>query len=161
MSFAIAEPPAYFPAAAAHDLFPSITVTTPPPPYAERLTRKFRITSPPGEGILNACILDAAGRPLYTISSDPKLKKTSVRRVRVSVFDPATDPILVVADEELARFGWDRASPRVRFGSGDNKWKRKVKCKQWLPLADSAASNVQYVFSPYRVNACPDGFVRW
>jgi len=41
--------------------------------------------------------------------------------------------------EELARFGWDHASPRVRFGPTPDKKKkkRKVKCKEWLPLADS------------------------
>jgi hypothetical protein len=148
MSTAITEPPAYFPADA-HDLqhfYPPSII--PPPPYTERITRKLRITSPPGEGILNASILDAAGRALYTTSSDAKLKKTSVRRARLFL-DSDTDSNVAIADEELARFGWDRASPRVRFAGGDNKKrKRKVKCKEWLPLADSAAaSDAQYVFS--------------
>jgi hypothetical protein len=122
--------------------------------------RKLKITSPPGEGILNASILDAAGRTLYTTSSDSKLKKTSVRRLG-PYLDSDTDEDAVTVNvvtgkdgEELARFGWDRASPRVRFGPapGNKKQKRKqrkVKCKEWLPLADSvsgATSNLQYVF---------------
>jgi hypothetical protein len=67
--------------------------------------------------------------------------------------------------EELARLKWDRASPRVRFCPSDGKKKkRKVKCKEWLPLAGSsaalgAASDLQYVFffpfalTCYRVNS--------
>jgi hypothetical protein len=122
--------------------------------------RKLKITSPPGEGILNASILDTAGRTLYTTSSDAKLKKTSVRRLG-PYLDPDTDADADTVNvatgedgEELARFGWDRASPRVRFGPapGNKKLKqkqRKVKCKEWLPLADSvsgATSNLQYAF---------------
>jgi hypothetical protein len=141
MSFAIAEPPAYYLAAEAHDLRPSFAVTTPPPPYVERIARKFRILSPPGEGILNTSILDAVGRPLYITSSDPKLKKTSVRRLRPS------SGTFFVTDEELARFGWERSSPRVRFGPvGDKKRNPKVKCKEWLPKVDTGSSDVQYVF---------------
>jgi hypothetical protein len=121
--------------------------------------RKLKITAPPGEGVLNASILDAAGRTIYTTSSDAKLKKTSVRRLGPyldSDTDADADTVNVVtaeAGEELARFGWDRASPRIRFGPApDKKQKkkqRKVKCKEWLPLADSnsgATSNLQYVF---------------
>jgi len=141
LSFAIAEPPAYYLAADAHDLHPSFAVTTPPPPYVERIARKFRILSPPGEGILNSSILDAVGRPLYITSSDPKLKKTSVRRLRAS---SGTDSRFFVTDEELARFGWDRSSPRVRFGPvHDKKRNPKVKCKEWLPKVDTGSSNVQ------------------
>jgi hypothetical protein len=149
MFTAFTEPPAYYPPSNAQhllDLYHSTTV--PPPPYTERIARKLRITSPPGEGILNASILDAAGRVLYKTCSDAKLKKTSVRRARLFL-DSDTDADVAIADEELARFGWDRANPRVRFGGLDSKnRKRKVKCKEWLPLADSAAaaSNEQYVF---------------
>jgi len=118
--------------------------------------RKLTITAPPGEGILNASILDAAGRTLYTTSSDAKLKKTSVRRLGPyleSDTDADADTVNVVTaedGEQLARFGWDRASPRVRFGPAlDKRQKRKqrkVKCKEWLPLADSnsgVTSNLQ------------------
>jgi hypothetical protein len=166
----ITEPPAYSPSSSfssssssssSHEdllnLRPSSS--TPPPAYTERAVRKLKITAPPGEGILNASILDAAGRTLYTTSSDAKLKKTSVRRLGPyldSDTDAHADTVNVVtaeAGEELARFGWDRASPRVRFGPApdkkEKKKQRKVKCKEWLPLANSnsgATSNLQYVF---------------
>jgi hypothetical protein len=117
--------------------------------------RRLKITSPPGEGILNASILDAAGRTLYTTSSDAKLKKTSVRRLG-PYFDSDTSVNVATEEdgEELARFGWDRASPRVRFGPApankkQKRKQRKVKCKEWLPLADSvsgATSDLQYAF---------------
>src|SRR6267154_2577355 len=87
----ITEPPAYAPSSSfsspspssssQEDLFNLRPSSTPPPAYTERAVRKLKITAPPGEGILNASILDAAGRTLYTTSSDAKLKKTSVRRL--------------------------------------------------------------------------------
>jgi hypothetical protein len=153
MATVIAEPPAYAPSSSSQDLLdvrPSSS--TPPPAYIERAARRLRITSPPGAGILRASILDAAGRPLYTTSSDVKLKKTSVRRVApYPDSDAETDSTMIEEShaEELARFSWDRASPRVRFCAGNEKKKRKckVKCKEWLPLADSGtSSNFQYVF---------------
>lgn len=168
MTAMIAEPPAYAPSSSLsfpsssslqEDLFNTRpSSSTPPPAYTERAVRKLKITAPPGEGILNASILNAAGRTLYTTTSDVKLKKTSVRRLGPyldSDTDTDADAVNVVSagsGEVLARFGWDRASPRVRFGpEPDKKQKkkqRKVKCKEWLPLADSnsgAPSVLQYV----------------
>jgi hypothetical protein len=153
----VAEPPAYAPASSSQDLLdlrPSSS--TPPPAYTERAARKLRVTSPPGAGILHASILDAAGRALYTASSDAKLKKTSVRRV-CPYLDSDTEMDMAIDElheEELARLKWDRASPRVRFCAGDDKKrKRKVKCKEWLPLASSGAtgmSNLRYLtFFPF------------
>lgn len=168
MASVATEPPAYVPSSSSSsssssqedllNLRPSSS--TPPPAYTERAVRRLKITSPPGAGILNASILDAAGRTLYTTSSDAKLKKTSVRRLGPyldSDTDADADTVNIVsrADvEELARFGWDRASPRVRFGPApinkkQKKKQRKVKCKEWLPLANSvsgATSNLQYGF---------------
>jgi hypothetical protein len=165
----IIEPPAYAPSSPSPsssstsqedllNLRPSSS--TPPPAYTERAVRRLKITSPPGAGILNASIIDAAGRTLYTTSTDAKLKKTSVRRLGPYLdsdteSDADTRNVLTGEDgEELARFGWDRASPRVRFGPAptnkkQKKQQRKVKCKEWLPLADSvsgATSILQYVF---------------
>ena len=160
MATVIAEPPAYAPASSSQDLLdlrPSSL--TPPPAYTERAARKLRITSPPGEGILHASILDAAGRPLYTTSSDAKLKKTSVRRVGPYLDSDAETDVAIEEPhgEELARFKWDRASPRVRFCPGDDKKKRrKVKCKEWLPLAGSSAkSDLQYVFFSNCIDLLP------
>lgn len=89
--------------------------------------------------MLNAAILDAAGRALYTTSSDAKLKKTTVRRAAVPA--PYSDSC-PDAGEDLARVGWDRASPRVRFLADvdgteppQKSKKYKVKCKEWLPRA--------------------------
>jgi hypothetical protein len=148
MATVIVEPPAYAPSQDFLDLRPSST--TPPPAYTERAARKLVITSPPGAGILHASILDAAGRALYTASSDAKLKKTSVQRARPYHLDSDTETEVAVDElyaEELARLKWDRASPRVQFCPGEDKKKRKrkVKCKEWLPLADShTTSGLQY-----------------
>jgi len=145
MATVITEPPAYAPASSSQDLLDlRSSSSTPPPAYTERAARKLRITSPPGVGILHASILDAAGRALYTTSSDAKLKKTSVRRAGpYPNSDAETDVAVEVPHgEELARLKWDRASPRVRFcPSDDKKKRRKVKCKVWLPLASSSATS--------------------
>ncbi|KAN0133129.1 hypothetical protein V8E53_009159 [Lactarius tabidus] len=112
--------------------------STPPPAYTERPSRKFRITAAPGAGMLNAAILDASGCALYTTSSDAKLKKTTVRRAAVPALHPDSEPN---AARDLARVGWDRSSPRVRFlADADGtelpkKSKHKIKCKEWLPRA--------------------------
>jgi hypothetical protein len=167
MATLITEPPAYAPASSSQDLLdirPSSS--TPPPAYIERAVRKLVITSPPGAGILHASILDAAGRALYTTSSDAKLKKTSVRRAGCYNLDSEAESDVTVEEphaEELARLKWDRASPRVQFCVGEDKKKKKrkhkVKCKEWLPLANSGTtSDLQYaLFSffpwPFRVNS--------
>ena len=112
--------------------------STPPPAYIERPSRKFRITAAPGAGMLNAAILDASGRALYTTSSDAKLKKTTLRHVAVPASHPDSNPH---AARDLARVGWDRASPRVRFLADvdgtelPKRSKHKIKCKEWLPRA--------------------------
>ncbi|KAH9024020.1 hypothetical protein EDB83DRAFT_2679053 [Lactarius deliciosus] len=150
MSAIIAEPPAYplTPGAASAssssqdllDLDLRTSSSTPPPAYTERASRKFRITAAPGSGMLNATILDAAGRALYTTSSDAKLKKTTVRRAAVMASYPDSGPRLRAM--ELARIGWDRSSPRVRFLADvdgtelpKKSKKHKMKCKEWLPRA--------------------------
>jgi hypothetical protein len=150
----VAEPPAYAPASSQDLLNLRPYSSTPPPAYTERAARRLRITSPPGAGILHASILDAAGRALYTASSDAKLKRTSVRRVCPYLDSETETDMAILHEGELARLKWDRASPRVRFCAGDDKKKRKrkVKCKEWLPLASSGAtgtSNLPYVTSPF------------
>lgn len=120
--------------------------STPPPAYIERPSRKFRITAAPGVGMLNATILDASGRALYATSSDAKLKKTTLRHVAVPASHPGSNPHPV---RDLARVGWDRSSPRVRFLADTDgtelpkRSKHKIKCKEWLPRA---RPDTQYVF---------------
>ncbi|KAI0293866.1 hypothetical protein B0F90DRAFT_1351054 [Multifurca ochricompacta] len=143
--------------------------STPPPAYTERTARKFNIISSSGTGtgtgtgigILNASIIDAVtGRLIYTTSTDPKIKKTSVQRRRrvVGVSTSSSEYLLSDSDTEssltcsssdnegieLARFGWDRSSPRVRLLLFDVKKKKKqpkVKCKDWLPLVGTTATS--------------------
>jgi len=116
-----------------------LSASTPPPAYTERPSRKFRITAAPGADMLNAAILDASGHALYTTSSDAKLKKTTVRRAAGPTPHPDSVPD---AGRDLARVGWDRASPRMRFLTDADgtelpkkSKKHKIKCKMWLPRA--------------------------
>ena len=157
MSTIIAEPPAYpltpesrSASSSSQDLLDlRLSSSTPPPAYTERTSRKFKITAAPGAGMLNAAILDTSGCALYTTSSDAKLKKTTVRRAAV----PA--PYLDSNSETggaLARVGWDRSSPRVRFLVNDDgtelpkkSKKHKMKCKEWLPRAGADKQYVIYL----------------
>ena len=61
-----------------------------------------------GAKIVNAIVVDPAGRPLYTISSDSKRTK------------------LLFHSTEVATVDWDHTSPRMVFRG------KKVKCKEWL-----------------------------
>ena len=64
-----------------------------------------------GASILNAVVIDPAGRPLYTISSNGSRKTLLSHR----------------NGTEVATIDWDRSSPRMVFRG------KKVKCKEWLP----------------------------
>ena len=64
-----------------------------------------------GANILNAVVIDPAGRPLYTISSSGSRKTLLSQR----------------NGTEVATIDWDRSSPRMVFRG------KKVKCKEWLP----------------------------
>ncbi len=150
MSTILAEPPAYLPAAgpasassSSQDLLDiRSALTTPPPAYTERASCRLLITAAPGEGMLNASILDSTGRALYSTASDAKLKKTTLRRaVLYPDADSGSDECL-----DMARVGWDRSSPRVRFLTDADgaelpkkSKKRKVKCKDWLPRVGAHA----------------------
>jgi hypothetical protein len=104
---------------------------TPPPPspLSETLVDATRSSERPsielkisgsGANILNAVVVDPAGRPLYSISSDESRTKL------LSLRD----------DTQIATVNWDRASPRMVFRG------KKVKCKEWLPRA---GSDTEYV----------------
>jgi hypothetical protein len=66
-----------------------------------------------GAKILNAIVVDPAGRPLYTIMSDGSRTKLLSQR----------------ENSKVATIDWDRSSPRMVFRG------KKVKCKEWLPRA--------------------------
>jgi hypothetical protein len=79
--------------------------------YIERPSLKLRVPSG-ASNILNSVVLNAAGRSLYSISSNSK--RTTV----VSCID----------NVEVATVQWDRSSPRMVFR------RKKIKCKRWLSL---------------------------
>ena len=72
---------------------------------------KFKISGG-GSNILNSVVLDAAGQPLYTVSSNSK----------------RTTFVACQNNDEVATVQWDRSSPRMVFRG------KKMKCKDWLPL---------------------------
>ena len=88
--------------------------------YVERPSIELKISGS-GTNIVNAIVTDAAGRPLYSISSNSKRTKL----------------LFHMDNTEVATVDWDRPSPRMVF-HGYN-----VKCKEWLPRA---APETEYVF---------------
>jgi hypothetical protein len=80
--------------------------------HAESPPLKLKI---PGgaSNILNSTVVDTAGQPLYSTSSDSKRTKLVSYRDNV----------------EIATLQWDRHSPRMVFRG------KKMKCKEWLKLA--------------------------
>jgi hypothetical protein len=79
----------------------------------ERPSIELKISSR-GAKILNAVVVDSAGRPLYTISGDESHTKLLSQRDNTKV----------------ATIDWDRSSPRMVFRG------KKFKCKEWLPRAE-------------------------
>ena len=82
-----------------------------PPRHIERSSIKLKFSSS-GSNIVNATVVDAAGRYLYSISSNSK--RTTFLSCRNNA--------------EIATIDWDRSSPRMVFRG------KKMKCKDWLPL---------------------------
>ncbi|KAN0140533.1 hypothetical protein V8E53_001742 [Lactarius tabidus] len=78
----------------------------------ERPSIELKISSH-GAKILNAVVVDSAGRSLYSISSDGSHTKLLAQRDNAKV----------------ATIDWDRSSPRMVFRG------KKFKCKEWLPRA--------------------------
>jgi hypothetical protein len=96
---------------------------------AERPSVKLKI---PGGGsdIFNSMVVSASGQSLYSISSNSK------RTTLVSCKD----------NVEVATVEWDRSSPRMVYR------RKKMKCKEWLPLA---GPDTEYVPS---LHYCPMSF---
>ncbi len=77
---------------------------------------KLKLLKIPGgssNNIFNSVVVGASGQSLYSIASNSK------RTTLVSCRD----------DVEVATVEWDRPSPRMVFR------RKKMKCKEWLPLA--------------------------
>ena len=92
---------------------------------SERPSMELKISSS-GAKIVNAVVIDAAGRPLYSISSDSKRTTLHSRR----------------DNTEVATVDWNRSSPRMVFRG------KKVKCKEWLPRAGPDTEYV-LIFLPH------------
>jgi hypothetical protein len=88
---------------------------------------KLKITSS-GAKIVNAVVVDSAGRPLYTISSD----------------ESHTELLSQRDNTEVATIDWDRSSPRMVFRG------KKTKCKDWLPRAGPDTEYVLLLMSHAR-----------
>jgi hypothetical protein len=82
------------------------------PQNNERSSAKLKILCGKSN-IVNSVVIDAAGRSLYSITSTSK--RTTLVECRNNV--------------EIATVEWDRSSPRMVFR------RKKIKCKEWLPLA--------------------------
>jgi hypothetical protein len=96
-----------------HSINSSATLIEPsprPPCSNERPSIELKISSR-GANILNAVVVDSAGRPLYSISSDESRTALLAQR----------------DNSKVATIDWDRSSPRMVFRG------KKVKCKEWLP----------------------------
>ena len=95
-------------------------LTPPPTPLSATLVRAPRSDERPsielkisrhGTNILNAVVVDPAGRSLYSISSNGSRKTLLSQRNGTKV----------------ATIDWGRSSPRMVFRG------KKFKCKEWLP----------------------------
>lgn len=80
--------------------------------------------------IFNSAVVSVSGQSLYSISSNSK------RTTLVSCKD----------NVEVATVEWDRSSPRMVFR------RKKMKCKEWLPLA---GPDTEYVSG---LRYCPMSF---
>jgi hypothetical protein len=101
---------------------PSSATSVGAPRPNERPSIELKISSS-GAKILNAVVVDSAGRPLYTVSSDEG--RTELRSQR--------------DNSKVATIDWDRSNPRMVFRG------KKVKVKEWLPRA---GPNTEYVLMP-------------
>jgi hypothetical protein len=90
--------------------------------YNERPSIELKISSS-GAKITNAVVVDPAGRPLYSISSDSKRTKLLLHK----------------DNTEVATIDWNRSSPRMVFRG------KKLKCKEWL---QRAGPDTEYVPMP-------------
>ena len=94
--------------------------------HTDRSSIELKFSSS-GAKIVNSVVVDPAGRPLYSISSDSRRTKLHSQR----------------DNTEVATINWDRSSPRMVFRG------RKLKCKDWL---QRAGPDTEYVLmAPFRM----------
>jgi hypothetical protein len=95
---------------------------SPPIPMSVTLVNDAHLTERPSvklkilggsSNIFNSVVVSGSGQSLYSISSNSK--RTTLVSCRDNI--------------EVATVEWDRSSPRMVFR------RKKVKCKDWLPLA--------------------------
>ncbi|KAF8257317.1 hypothetical protein EI94DRAFT_1709256 [Lactarius quietus] len=82
------------------------------PRHKERPSIELKFSSS-GAKIINAVVVDLAGHPLYSVTSNTKRTKFLSHR----------------DNSEVANVNWNRSSPRMVFRG------KKVKCKEWLARA--------------------------
>lgn len=80
-----------------------------------------------GSKIVNSVVADATGQPLYSIWSDSRRTKLLSHR----------------DNNEVATVEWNRSSPRMVFRG------KKIKCKDWLPLAGPETEYVLMILPSY------------
>ncbi|KAI0293865.1 hypothetical protein B0F90DRAFT_1760202 [Multifurca ochricompacta] len=103
----------------------SPTLVNPPPRYTQRPSIKLSVSSA-GTDILNAVVTDETGKLLYSTSSNSKRTKL------LSCGNSNNNNSSSSSNKaEVATVEWDRSSPRIMFRG------KKMKCKEWLPLAGS------------------------
>ena len=95
----------------------------------KRPSVKFKISCSSSD-ISNSEVVSASGQSLYSISSNSK----------------STTLVSCKNNIEVATVNWDRSSPRMVFRH------KKMKCKEWLPLA---GPDTEYVLS---LRYCPMSF---
>ena len=112
--------PSLAPSAGNPHLYDYDGLTPPPTPLSPTLVEGPRSDERPsielkisrhGANILDAVVVDPAGRPLYSISSNGSPKTLLLQR----------------NGTEVATIDWGRSSPRMIFRG------KKFKCKEWLP----------------------------
>ncbi len=99
---------------ASHPISPNATLVN----IAHRTERpSVKLKIPSGKSnILNSVVVGAAGQSLYTVSSNSK----------------HTTFVACQKNVEAATVQWNRSSPRMVLRG------KKMKCKEWLPLAGPA-----------------------
>jgi hypothetical protein len=95
------------------------------PRHDERRSLRLKIRGGKSN-ILNSVVVDAAGQPLYTITTNSKR----------TTFVGCNDNV------EIVTVQWDRSSPRMVFRG------KKMKCREWLPPAGPETESVHAVQAP-------------